>query len=73
MATEITGSHTRSFPLRFRRGRAWGSVGITLAILAVIFGVYPMGFLRGIEPQVVELARRMAEAAAAARGVASGF
>jgi NADH-quinone oxidoreductase subunit M len=35
-----------------------------LAILSIFFGVYPAGFLRGIEPQVVELTRRMAEAVA---------
>src|SRR5439155_18554277 len=36
-----------------------------LAILALVFGIYPAAFLRGIEPQVVQLTRRMAGAAAA--------
>jgi NADH-quinone oxidoreductase subunit M len=35
-----------------------------LAILALIFGIYPAWFLNGVEPQVVDLARRMAEAVA---------
>jgi len=34
-----------------------------LALLSIAFGIYPAWLLRGIEPQVVDLARRMAEAA----------
>jgi NADH-quinone oxidoreductase subunit M len=42
-----------------------------LAILAIFFGVYPAALLRGIEPEVVELTRRMAEAVA--NGVTLGL
>jgi NADH-quinone oxidoreductase subunit M len=36
-----------------------------LAVLALIFGLYPAAFLRGIEPQVVDLTRRIADALSA--------